>query len=562
MKKIFFRFSGDAKIGIFRKAENAVEFDPRPGIAMLIDRNKLPFLEDGKVYSISSPRFRILEKCVILDGVFKVVSESDCDVSRNYAESIYLTHPVRIVKVQYSVALTRKVFISLLGQVEELRPSTDDDRKEVVKEEVEYEQNPLPVEYQWMFEKICEGKQIFKHGDIYVSQDEGLNVVDARIVRPYYGRMAEYEIKTNLPVYEISYRKHDEEWQGQRLFHLEIAKLFSDQLQIINPTNGVVKIVTSFQDDEPKKEESLLTDESRNIDDGEMPSGFSRAMNKIAREHHCSDRGNYSYSSKPERVDINRSGNVAIVEFWGRKYAVAFDWDKYIDHLVTTDADEMNRMIREREERIQKETLENERGKLIAGVKGESIDFFFSEYNSYPEREAFTKQIEFKFPFGFNYNGEEKETGLYLQLQTLRVQTVEVLETVTSLEELEEVKQTYIFSGKGMEDVYNKGKKMIQDFSNLFDEILKQNFIHFSNEVHEIYKEINALESIACDGDLEKISKAISGLKQKVKKFPNFASPQKRIMEVEGNKNLLKDENCSFSNGIMAEALRKAGLIF
>lgn len=543
--EIFIKFSGDAKIGIYKRSQNTVEFYPRSGIAVLIDKSILPRLENEKVYSVSNPKFRILEKCVILEGKFDIVT--DGEVHRYYKESIYVTHPVREVIVQHIVVLTDSVKIDSLGQVVEI-PSLDyRSDKVVIKEEMDYEDSPLPIEYQWMLEKILAGKKIFEFGDIYLSQDENLEIMDARIVKPWFTRMAEYSLKTSLPVYEVSYRKHDE-WEGQKLFHLDTVHFVWGKDAIFYPENGIVKIITSFQGDEPKKEDSIPTDEIRHIDDGEMPSGFAKAMMRMTREHSysSSSRGGFSSQSSPKViVNINRSGNVAVVEFWGRRYAVAFDGER-IDHLATDDINEMDQMIHEREDRIKNETFELYRTRLIAVVKNEVSYWNFSENyfsGKYSESESF--RSDFEINFLSHFSNSDEQTGLYKQLKSFGTEIVEKFQNASKIEELDEIKLSYLNYIKELGDKYDKGKNLISDLSNFFDEILKQTLVTFvSNEVHEIYEEIRALESIACDGDLEKLSQAILVLEQRVTKLPNLSISQKGIMEekeVEVRKNLLQE---------------------
>ena len=524
-EQLFIKYSGDAKLGIFRSDQNTVEFNSLSGIAVLIDKNILPCLENGKVYSVTNPKFRILDRCVILEGFFGLVVESDCEQSRQYSYPC-ITYPVREVNVRYDVSLTDKVKLNSLNKVVEITTYG----RETIKEALEYEESHLPIEYQWMLEKLKKEEKIFKINDgySYLSQDENLEIIDARIV----GDRAEYEIKTNHPIYLVCYGIHKDVWQGQKPYHLYLYST-------INPENGVLKVVTRFQDDEPKESDSILTDGYRHVDDGEFRSGWSNAMSRWSREHGSSSMSRGRFSDEKKTLNINRCGNVAIVEFWGKRYAVVFDGE-HIDHVVTIDNDEMDSMIHDREERIKRETLELYCQRLSLAIEGEISLSKFSEYFAKSsEAKAFMDDFRFNFPAGF----QSELTDLYKQLKYFGVETVKKFQNASSIEKLDELKSSYFIFIKKMEDTYKKGESLISAFSKFFEEILKETQVAFVNDnVHEIFNEISALESIACDGDLEKLSQAIYDLKQRAKNLPNLSISKKENMEekeMKARKNLL-----------------------
>jgi hypothetical protein len=533
MKNIIIKFNGDAVIGIYRRKLNQIDLTHTSGIVVLIDKKVLPTLEKGEFYKIINPSFRILEKCVIMHGTFETLHNDECEISRSYEESIYTTHPVRMVNVYYKTTLTEYVVLhSDSSRVEKVQCS---DYQKVVRMGCEVEESPLPVEYQWMLEKIKKDKIILRDfSTVYLSQDESTTIVDS-IIRNGY-RIAQYHIKTDLPVIQVAFREFEKEWNGQKLFHLAPANLIAGS-NINEPVDGLVKIAAFFQGDEPKREKSILTDESREIEDGDFHMGFLHKMFKS--EPKTYRHGAYTTPEKKQRPAITRSGNVEVVEFWGRRYAVVYDGDK-IDRLLTDNQEEIDKMIRARAERIQTETFEFERDKMIAGIAGTDLEDFFA-YIDHAERFAFRDQFIATFPAWLN----GQPTGLSMQLGAVRNEVLADLIGAGTYEELELQKERFLAAKKEKENLYKHAQCMINECSQFFREVVERVLVSYvSDQVHAIFDGINALEAVACEGDIKRLEQVIAELKQEALKLPDYSIFQKELAdkeEIEARRNLLSE---------------------
>jgi cell fate (sporulation/competence/biofilm development) regulator YmcA (YheA/YmcA/DUF963 family) len=206
----------------------------------------------------------------------------------------------------------------------------------------------------------------------------------------------------------------------------------------------------------------------------------------------------------------------------------------------------MDQMIHEREERINTETFELEREKMISCVTGERNKEGYYPFKDYSDEMSCRKGFETEnIPYYSPDNWGGEKTNLYKQLEELRVQTMEVLKTASSLEDLEESKMEFLKRKNKIGEIYLEGKEMISQFSNFFSKILKSTQVAFvSEQVSEFYKKIHLLENITCDGDLKKLEQAIEELKQIAEKLPDLSIFQKEIkdqQEVEARKNLLAE---------------------